>query len=66
LVCSVHRSADRTCLLRSASSRAANVSFQVGWGWYRPGNMGIKSLIGLPNIHCAGESLVSGSGVFLY
>ena len=31
-----------------------------------PGSTGMKSLIGLPNTHMAGDSLVSGSGVFLY
>ena len=28
--------------------------------------MGIRSLIGLPKMHIAGDSLVVGSGVFLY
>ena len=28
--------------------------------------MGMKSLIGGPNTHCAGDSLVLGSGVFPY
>ena len=35
-------------------------------GMYRPGNMGMKSFMGLPKTHCAGDSLVSGSGVLRY
>ncbi len=36
------------------------------WGWYFPGKMGIRSFIGRPKIHMEGDSLVVGSGVFLY
>ena len=65
-VCSVHRSADIMCLFRSAFSLYARVSLHVGCGSYRPGSMGMKSLIGRPKIHMAGDSFVSGSGVFRY
>ena len=33
---------------------------------YRPGRMGMKSLIGRPNTHWAGDNFVSGSGVLRY
>ena len=38
-------------------------SLQVGCGLYFPGRMGIRSFIGLPKIHMAGESFVVGSGM---
>ena len=38
----------------------------VAWGWYLPGKIGTRSLIGLPKRHMAGESFVAGSGVFRY
>ena len=66
LVCSRSRSHAIICLLRSASSRSRRVSCHVGWGLYRPGIMGMKSFMGRPKMHCAGESLVFGSGVFRY
>ena len=66
LVCSDHLSDARMCRLRKASSRADRVSLHVGWGLYRPGRIGMKSFIGLPKTHCAGDSLVVGSGVFRY
>ena len=49
-----------------ASSRASRVSLQLLWGEYLPGGIGMKSLIGWPKMHIAGESFVSLSGVFLY
>ena len=51
---------------RRASSRAVNVSSQVVCGWYLPGKIGMKSLMGLPKTIIAGDNLVAGSGVFLY
>ena len=66
LVCTVHRSASFMCLFLRASSVAARVSLQVGWGMLRPGSMSMKSLIGKPNTHWAGDSFVTGSGVFQY
>ena len=66
LVCSESRSAVFMCLLRNASSLASSVSFHVGWGAYRPGWIGIKSRMGRPKRHCAGDSLVCLSGVFRY
>ena len=33
---------------------------------YRPGRIGMKSLIGRPNTHWAGDNFVSGSGVLRY
>ena len=33
---------------------------------YRPGRMGMKSLIGRPNTHWTGDNVVSGSGVLRY
>ena len=33
---------------------------------YRPGSIGIKSLMGLPKTHCAGDRLVFGSAVLRY
>ena len=65
-VCSDSRSASRMCRLRRASSLAMSVSCQVLCGWYLPGWMGIKSRIGLPKRHMAGERWVSRSGVFRY
>ena len=38
----------------------------MGCGSNRPGRIGMKSLIGRPNRHMAGETLVSGSGVLRY
>ena len=35
-------------------------------GWYFPGMRGIRSLVGRPNRHVAGDCLVAGSGEFLY
>ena len=65
-MCSDHRSANRTCRLRKASSRASRLSLQVGCGLYLPGRIGIKSLMGLPKIHCTGKSFVSRVVVFRY
>ena len=65
-VCSDQYSAARICQFLSASSRAERVSRQVSCGLYRPGSMGMKSLTGRPNTHEAGDSFVSGSGVFRY
>ena len=66
LVCADQRSAAFMWRLRNAFSRVARVSCQVGCGLYRPGSIGMKSFMGLPKTHCAGESLVSGSGVLRY
>ena len=63
---SVQHSAARTCRFINASSLAAKVSRQVLCGLYFPGRMRIKSGIGLPKTHIAGESLVSLSGVLRY
>ena len=65
-VCSVKRSESRRWRCRSAISLEQSVSCHVGWGWYLPGCMGIKSLIWRPKTHIAGDSPVSLSGVFLY
>ena len=65
-MCSLKISASLMWRFLKASSRASLVSSQVRWGVYRPGRMGIKSLMGLPKRHEAGDSLVSLSGVFLY
>ena len=65
-MCSAHLSAACMCLFLSASSLKAKVSLQVGCGMYRPGRMGMKSLIGLPKTHWAGDSFVLGSGVLRY
>ena len=65
-VCSVQRSAARICRFLNASSLAAKVSRQVLCGLYFPGRMGIKSRIGLPKTHRAGESLMSLFGVLRY
>ena len=51
---------------RRASSRAVNVTSQVVCGWYLPGKIGMKSLMGLPKTIIAGDNLVAGSGIFLY
>jgi len=51
---------------RRAISLKFKESLHVGWGWYFPGRIGIRSLIGRPYKHIAGESLVLGSGVFRY
>ena len=65
-MCSVQCSAAHICQFLNASSLAAKVSHQVLCGLYFPGRMRIKSRIGLPKIHIAGESLVSLSGVLRY
>ncbi len=65
-VCSDHVSIMQICRLRRASSLAVSVSCHVAWGWYFPGRTGMKSRIGWPKTHIAGEILVTGSGVFLY
>lgn len=45
------------CLFLRASSRATSVSRQVSCGLYLPGSIGMKSLIGRPNTHIAGDKL---------
>ena len=65
-VCSDRRSQSLMWRWRSASSRAIMVSIQLLCGLYRPGGIGIKSRIGRPNMHLAGDNFVSLSGVFLY
>ena len=47
-------------------ARASRLSLQVECGVYLPGRIGIKSLMGLPKIHCTGKSFVSRLGVFRY
>ena len=66
LVCSFQCSASFMCLFLCTSSWAASVSCQVGCGLYLPGRIGIKSLMGQPITHWAGDSLVLGSGVLRY
>ena len=46
--------------------RDMRVSRQVVLGWYLPGGIGMKSRMGRPKMHMAGEWWVSRSGVFLY
>ena len=53
-------------LVWGESSLKFRESLQVGCGWYFPGRMGIRSFIGLPKTHMAGEIFVVGSGVLLY
>ena len=59
-------SADFMCRFLNAASLASRVSFQVGWGWYLPCGIGMKSFMGSPNTHIAGDTFVTGSGVFRY
>ena len=66
LVCSDQCSAAFMCLFLRASSLATRVSRQVSCGLYLPGSIGMKSLIGRPNTHIAGDNFVSESGVFRY
>ena len=40
-------------------------AIHVAWGLYFPGWIGMASLVGLPKMITAGESLVVGSGEFL-
>ena len=54
------------CRLLRASSLFCRVSCHVGCGAYLPGRIGTNSFIGRPKTHMAGDSPVSGSGVFLY
>ena len=61
LVCSDQCSAAFMCLFLRASSLATSVSRQVSCGLYLPGSIGMKSLIGRPNTHIAGDNFVSGS-----
>ena len=65
-VWAVRRSAVRMCRFRRASSLDRRVSCQVEWGWYFPGWMGMKSRMGRPKTHWAGERWVSRSGVLRY
>ena len=65
-VCSDKRSAACICRFRKASSRERRVSCQVGWGLYLPGWMGMKSRMGRPKTHIAGDRPVSLSGVLQY
>ena len=48
--------ADFMCRFLNAASLASRVSFQVGWGWYLPCGIGMKSFMGRPNTHIAGDS----------
>ena len=66
LVCSDHLSTVHMCLFLRASSHVFRVSHQVLCEVSCPRSIGIKSLVGLPNMHSAGDSLVSLSGQFLY
>ena len=50
----------------SASSWTAGVSSLVAQGWYLPSRMRMKSLMGPPKTIMTGDSLLDGSGVFLY
>ena len=65
-MCSESPSAPLMCRLRRASSLLDSISCQVSWGRYFPDRISMMSLIGLPKRHIAGDSLVSGSGQFLY
>ena len=65
-VCSVRRSEVRIWRLRKASSRSRRESRHVSWGWYFPRWTGMKSLMGRPKTHTAGERCVSRSGVLRY
>ena len=65
-VCSDHRSMARMCRFLRASSLAARDPRQVSCGVYFPGSIGMKSLIGRPKTHIAGDSFVSLSGVLRY
>jgi len=61
LVCLLHLSCWSMWWCLSASSLKFRESLQVGCGWHFPGRIGIRSLIGLPKTHMAGEILVVGS-----
>ena len=65
-VCSDQYSSDFMCRFLSAASLASRVSFQVGWGWYLPCGIGVKSFMGRPKMHIARDTFVIGSGVFGY
>ena len=65
LVCCVHHSAARIWRFLRASSLLFNISIHVGWGSYLPGRIGIKSFMGLPNKHIAGDPICE-SGVMWY
>ena len=46
---------------------SSSESVLPGRVWFvSTGSIGIKSFMGLPKTHCAGESSVSGSGVLRY
>ena len=60
-VCSAQRSAAFMWRLRRASSRACRDCRHVSCGRQRPGKMGIRSLMGQPKTHWAGDNLVSRS-----
>ena len=59
LVCSVQRSWARLCLWRRVVSLCDRLSCHVGWGWYFPGTRGMRSLVGRPKRHVAGDCLVA-------
>ena len=65
-MCSAQASAVRMWRLRRASSLAVSVSRHVTCGLYLPGGIGMKSRMGRPKTHIAGDSFVSGSGVLRY
>ena len=65
-MCCVQYSAHLRYRALIASSRASRAAFQALCGIYFPGCIGRKSLIALPNTHMEGDTLVTGSGVFLY
>ncbi len=63
LECSAHVSRDLACRCLRAASLCAVTALQVGVGWYFPSRTGSRSLICLPKMIWAGDSLVTGSGV---
>ena len=63
LVCSDHLSSPLVTLVLMASSLFSLLSTQTSAGEKEPGEMGRKSLIGLPKIICDGANWNSVSGV---
>ena len=57
-MCSAQASAVRMWRLRRASSLAVSISRHVMCGLYLPGGIGMKSRMGRPKTHIAGDSFV--------
>ena len=65
-VCCDQYSCAAMFLFLKAFSLSSVDSIHVLCGRYLPGRIGMRSLVGLPKMHIAGDCFVAGSGAFRY